>query len=128
VVGGAERLFVEAGIVGVDGTHEAAADVAELALLGLGERVEDPPSHLGDVARCGCGDFGPPGVGQDREAQTSAGGSATRPGTSCTATCRAPLSTATGGRAVGSGVAAGGTDGQPAEVVLPSVAVHVERG
>ncbi len=77
----AGQLVVGAAVVGVDGADDAAADVAQLPGLGLGQRVEDQAADLLDVAGGGLGYLRQALVGQDRQGVAAVGrvGGAARP-------------------------------------------------
>lgn len=54
--------------------QDALCDGAELALLGLGERVEDQAAHLVDVGGCGTGNRVLARVGEGGQGVAAVGG------------------------------------------------------
>src|SRR5262245_57234839 len=72
--GGAWALVVETGNVGVDGAHDAAADLVQLPRLSVGQRVEDEAAYFRDVAGRGYDHLGQAFAGEDGEGVATVGG------------------------------------------------------
>ncbi len=71
--GGGDRSVGQAGIVGVEGRHDAASDVTQLPGLGLGQRVEDQATDLLDMAGRGLGHLRLALAGQGRQGVAAVG-------------------------------------------------------